>query len=352
MRAATYYGPDDLRVEDVPEPGAPAAGQVTIRVARNGLCGTDVSEWKHGPHFAPLVTPHPWSGHVGPTILGHEFVGEVVALGSGVEDVELGTRLVSGAGVSCGTCSWCRQGRTNMCARYYTLGLHTHGGLAELVNVPISTCEIVPDGLEDDIAVLAQPFAVAMHAVRRARPAPGERWLVVGAGGIGAFVVAAAAAQGAGTVLASDLDAGRREVAELLGATQTFDGRDATVRDQVLELTSGEGVDVVVEATGSTPGLEASLSMVRRGGKVLLVGLHDAPRELDLFDLAMRELEVITTMAHVCQDDLPEALRVLGSRDLRPVLGGVIGLTEVVDAGLQPLADGRAGGKILVDPGR
>lgn len=350
MRAAVYHGPKDLRIEDVAEPAPPAAGEVTLRVVRNGLCGTDVSEWKHGPHFAPLMVPHPHSGHVGPTILGHEFLGEVVAVGPEVTGVGIGTRLVSGAGVSCGACSWCAQGRTNLCARYYTLGLHTHGGLAELVNVPLSTCEVVPDALDDDIAVLAQPFAVAIHAVRRVRPAAGERWLVVGTGGIGAFIVAAAAAADAGLVLASDLDAGRRDVALRLGADHAFDGRDAALRDHVLDLTDGEGVDVVVEATGTMPGLTASLDLVRRGGRLLLVGLQDAPRPIDLFDLAMEELDVVTTMAHVCRDDIPEALEVLGRRDLRPVLGGVVGLDRIVEDGLVPQAEGRAAGKVLVDP--
>ena len=184
MRAAVYHGPRDFRIEDVEEPPPPALGEVTLRVSRNGLCGTDVSEWKHGPHFAPLRDPHPNSGHVGPTILGHEFLGEVVAVGEDVDGVEVGTRLVSGARVSCGDCTWCARGRTNLCARYYTLGLHTHGGLAELVNVPLTTCEVVPDALDDDVAVLAQPLAVAIHAVRRARPSAGERWMVVGAVGI------------------------------------------------------------------------------------------------------------------------------------------------------------------------
>src|SRR3954451_10371352 len=141
MKAAVYHGPGDIRIEAVPEPKAPMGSEVVIDVSRAAICGTDSSEWAHGPL---LARP--------PVILGHEFVGTVVAAGPDAETIAVGDRVVSGAGVSCGHCDWCRQGRTNLCASYHTLGLHVDGGLADFVKSPAAICLPVPETLTDDAA--------------------------------------------------------------------------------------------------------------------------------------------------------------------------------------------------------
>ena len=111
MRAAVYRGPRDIRIESVPEPADPIGGDVVIEVARAAICGTDSSEWAHGPLLAQP-----------PVVLGHEFVGRVVAAGPEAGTLHVGDRVVCGAGISCGACDWCRAGRTNLCAHYRTIG--------------------------------------------------------------------------------------------------------------------------------------------------------------------------------------------------------------------------------------
>src|SRR4051794_9084875 len=213
MRAAVFHGPRDVRIEDVPEPGAPAAGEVVLEVLRAAICGTDASEWDHGPI---LCRPG--------VVLGHEFVGRVARVGGDVSTLGVGDRVVSGAGISCGRCSWCRRGRTNLCAEYRTLGLQVDGGLAELVASPASICRLVPDACSDDGAAMAQPLAVAFHALSRVNVAPGESVAVVGVGGIGSFVVAGAARRAAGgRVVAIDVDTDRLQTATDLGAHETAD---------------------------------------------------------------------------------------------------------------------------------
>src|SRR5437763_13427682 len=174
MKAAVFRGPGDVRIEPVPEPGQPGQGELLIRVSKAALCGTDSAEWDHGPL---LARP--------PVVLGHEFTGTVAAAGPGAEFAP-GSRVVSGAGISCGSCEWCAAGRTNLCARYQTLGLHRDGGLAELVISPAPICRPVPAALGDVAAAMAQPLAVALHAARRGRAGPGRACVVIGAGGIGA----------------------------------------------------------------------------------------------------------------------------------------------------------------------
>ena len=163
------------------------------------ICGTDAAEWDHGP---VLTKP--------PVTLGHEFGGVVHEAGASAH-VREGRRVVSGAGVWCGHCEWCRRGRTNLCAGYWTLGLSAAGGLAEYVRVPAKTLVAVPDDLSDRSAAIAQPFAVALHASALAS-LPGSR-AVVGVGGIGAFIVAGAHARGVADLIAIDVDDGRLETA-------------------------------------------------------------------------------------------------------------------------------------------
>jgi threonine dehydrogenase-like Zn-dependent dehydrogenase len=145
MRAAVYHGPGDVRVEDVRRPPDPGPGALLVRVLSAAICGTDAGEFQHGPKLIPLRSRHPHSGHVGPLVLGHEFAGQVTAVGPGVQDFAVGDRVVTGAGVSCGRCTWCLQGRTNLCASYFTVGLHVDGGLAEYATTPARICCHVPD---------------------------------------------------------------------------------------------------------------------------------------------------------------------------------------------------------------
>lgn len=336
MRAAVLYGPGDVRVEPVPAPPAPGPGEVLIKVTKAALCGTDAAEWDHGPL---LARP--------PVVLGHEFTGSVVAAAD--SGLLPGTRVVSGAGISCGACEWCAIGRTNLCASYQTLGLHLDGGLAELVLSPAAVCRVVPDGLDDVAAAMAQPLAVALHAARRGRVGPGRSCAVVGVGGIGAFIVAAAAALGAAPLIAIDVSDSRLATAAALGATHTVNASRADAAPAVFSVTGGDGAHVVIEASGAPASPAAALSMVRRGGDVVIVGLQPAPSAMDLFAVSTREVDVHGTLAHVCGEDLGEALSILAGTSLAgTVLGDVIPLADLVERGLRPLTERKAHGKIVV----
>jgi len=345
MRAAVLHAPGDMRIEEYAEPVA-GPGEVVLAVAGNGLCGTDVTEYTKGPMMVPLTTRHPGSGHLGPTILGHEFVGEVVDAGPGAERW-LGRRVASGAGVSCGACRRCRQGRTNLCERYYTLGLSTHGALAEYVAAPAATLREIPDGCGDHDAALAQPLAVGLHAVDRSGVRPGDTVVLLGAGAIGSFILAGLAGHD-GRVVAVDVDAGRLAAAERLGATETLLVGPDDPEDPVRDLVPG-GADVVIESSGVPGAAQRAAHLVAMGGTVLLVGLVKAAQSLALADLVLREVTVRTTVAHVCDTDLPRALELLRDRPLASELvGRVVPLDRVVTDAFEPLAAGTLPGKVLV----
>ena len=341
MRAAVFHGPRDVRIEEVPDPAGPSPGEVVLEVTRAAICGTDASEWDHGPI---LCRPG--------VVLGHEFVGRVVGLGDQVPALRVGDRVVSGAGISCGRCPWCLGHRTNLCAEYRTLGLQVDGGLAEYVTSPAAICHAVPDSCDDDAAAMAQPLAVALHALSRVSQGPGDAVAVVGAGGIGSFIVAGASQRAVdGRVVAIDIDEERLATARALGAGEVADATGKDLGQLLLELTDGVGFDVVIEASGAAHAPAAAIAGARRGGRVLLVGLHGAARALELTPMILREVDIHTTVAHVCDADLPAALQLLAGSDIADVTAGPrISLEGLVEEGLRPLAERRAAGKILVAP--
>lgn len=349
MKAGVLYAPHDLRVEDRPDPTF-GPDDVVVQVAYNGLCGTDATEYAKGPMMVPLERRHPGSGHVGATILGHEFIGTVVDAGANVRH-RIGERIACGAGVSCGTCAWCLAGRTNLCATYYTLGLSTHGGLAEYAAAPSSICVRIPDGCEDVDAALAQPLAVGIHSVRRARLVPGGTVVLLGVGAIGSFILSALGGYD-GEIVAMDIDESRLQLASTLGATQT-NLIPTDISPQGIRELMPAGAETVFETSGVFGSAERAFALAAMGADVVLVGLNKTPQPLNLADIVLREINVETTVAHVCGTDIPEALELLAERRLSSsLLDHVISLDDVVSEGFEPLVSGAVHGKLLVDPRR
>ncbi|MFG1624174.1 zinc-binding dehydrogenase [Kribbella sp. NPDC049227] len=348
MKAVVLHAAGDLRIEERPEPPSPGRGEVMLRVTRVGLCGTDVSEYTAGPMMTPLETRHPNSGVLGPVVLGHEFIGVVESDG---ERFGAGDRVAGGAGVWCGTCAWCERGQTNLCQSYWTYGLSADGGLTQHLTVPEAMLHPIAPHVADDNAALAQPLAVGLHAVGRSRVRAGDVVVVHGAGAIGSFVIAGLKAAGAGAIVAVDIDAGRLETAAKLGADVTVDASSTDPLDVLRELTGSALADVSVEASGVPDGLTRVQRLTRRGGTVLLVGLPKGQVSFVANDLILREIDVMTTVAHVCDQNLPAALALLAERDLASLLvERVVPLDRVVEEAFTAMAAGTARGKFLVDP--
>lgn len=350
MLAAVYHGQRDVRVQEWPDPPPPAAHEIQLEVLRASICGTDADEFATGPHLIPLTAPHPASGHVGPLVIGHEMVGRVVEVGAEVTGLAVGDVVVPGSGVSCGTCRWCRAGRTNLCAGYYTVGLHVDGGLAQRVNVPARISRSVGN-CPADVAIMAQPLAVALHAVRGTGAEPGTRVAVIGLGGIGSLVVAACTAWGIETI-GVDVSTARLEIAGRSGCSLLIDASREDAATAIRRATRGDGADVVIETSGVPQGLGTAMRAVSRGGHIRLVGLHRDPSPLDLTRLVLDEIRMSTSKVHICDQDLPEALALLDDHPqiASTSLDAVIGLEDVVPAGLMRMAAGDAAGKVVVKP--
>src|SRR5436305_9744145 len=217
MRALRFHAARDLRVEELDQPGEPGVNEVVVRIASCGICGTDLHEFVAGPIVTP-VEPHPLTGARNPQILGHEFAGDVVAIGDGVTRVRAGDRVAIMPLAYCGQCAYCRRGLQHLCATMACVGLsHAWGGIAELATVAEYQVVRLPESVTYRQGALIEPTAVAAYGVERAGVGPGDSVLVTGAGPIGALAALCARAAGASTVYVSEPNAARRARAEALG---------------------------------------------------------------------------------------------------------------------------------------
>ncbi|ACU38879.1 L-idonate 5-dehydrogenase [Actinosynnema pretiosum subsp. pretiosum] len=334
MRAVVVHGPLDVRVDDLPAPEA-AEGQVLVAVEWGGVCGSDLAYWKHGAS-GTAVLRHP-------LVLGHEIAGRVAALGAGVTGVEVGAPVTVHPASPEGDLPDRLAGRRNLAPRVRYLGSaafdpHTNGGFAELVAVRADQLRPLPDGVSTRHGALAEPLAVALHAVTRAGDLRGKDVLVNGAGPIGSLVAAAAKRAGAASVTSADVSAGPLATARALGADHTVD------------LGAGEhlpaDVEVVLEASGAPAALGPVLRATARGGLLVQVGnLPGAPAPAALGDLVTREITWIGSYRFV--DEITDAVRALGEGlDLEPLIAGEHELPDA-RAALEQAA-GTGGGKVLI----
>ena len=281
MRALvkTVEGPG-LELREVPEP-AVGINDVLIRVRKTGICGTDLHIESWDAWARRTVKP--------PLVVGHEFVGTVVDVGTNVTGFEPGD-LVSGEGhVVCGRCRHCLAGRRELCPHTIGLGVGRDGAFAELVSLPMTNVWHHWAGIDEDVAAVFDPFGNAVHTAL-AFDVLGEDVLVSGAGPIGLMAIAVARHAGARHVVASEPNAYRRELAVRMGATLAVDPGQRDVRDVFGELDMVEGFDVAMEMSGNASALRAALGAMAHGGRVAILGLPTDPITVDVNEIVLKML--------------------------------------------------------------
>jgi L-iditol 2-dehydrogenase len=273
MRVVRFYAPEDVRVEEAPEPVA-GPGDLVIRVRVCSICGTDAKIWRYGhPNLSP------------PRVLGHEVAGEVSEVGAGVGGWSVGDRVQVIAAIPDGTCDDCRRGWQTVCPGKEAIGYQYDGGFAERMRVPAKVLAVdgvnrIPDGLSFAEASVAEPLSCVINGQELAGVAEGDTVVVVGAGPIGCLHVRLARARGAARVLLVELSRRRLEMAAALVAPDEAIGADgAATVDAVHRLTGGRGADVVIVAASSGRAQEDALRMAARRGRVSFFGglAKDAP---------------------------------------------------------------------------
>jgi len=258
-----------LDLIQAPDP-TPAPDEVVLKVLKCGIDGpADGGLYEWGPEAASMLS---WFL---PVIIGHEILGEIVSMGSEVQRLRPGDRVVVEPGLCCGGCHYCLEGRQNLCsASAGLIGLTRNGGMAEYVAVPQRNVIEVPEALSDEEAVILEPLGVAIHAVEQAPVAVGDPVAVLGAGFIGLMLLQVLKACGAGPVIVTDIQRSqqRLQMAKDLGADLTLIADKEDVTSKIMEATGGLGVKVVFEAAGKAQAMLQGLESLRPGGRICLIG--------------------------------------------------------------------------------
>ena len=311
MRQVVVNSAEDIQVEQVPWPSAPAEGDVLVRSRLVGICGSDTHACAGKHPFMPL-----------PYRPGHEVVGVVAAVGPGVADLAEGDRVVLEPNLVCGKCRQCLDGRYNICRNLAVFGCQTVGAMADEFVVAHDRLHRLPDGLSFELAALIEPLATPVHAVRRAGVGPGSRVAVLGAGPIGLLCLVAARAAGAEAVVVTDVLESKLDRARGLGATA---GLDATAPDLVdqAQRALGDAADVVLDCVARESSMTQAIELVDKGGTVMVVGIAAGPTTIPLHLVQDREISVVGSLMYV-QADVQRAIDLLA--------GGAVTAADLVTA--------------------
>jgi len=299
MKALVYSAHDAIEVRDVPEP-TPDRGEVLVRVAGVGICGSELEAFAtRSPRRPP------------PLIMGHEFCGQVVSvgppIGSEVPAIRSGDRVVMNSVIACGVCESCRDGRSHLCPRREVFGMKRPGGFAELVTVPASTILHLPEKVSPLEGALVEPLANAVHVFSLVQERMPETVVIIGAGTIGLMCLQVAKALGAFRLVAVDPSPPRLEVAHRLGAEPVVNPRETSLREAIREFTRGTGADVVVDAAGTSETRRDAVGIARPGGEVVWIGLHADDTALSGHEMVLGERRVTGSYA-VTPPDLRKAI--------------------------------------------
>ena len=333
----THAGPGlELREVPMPEIGI---NDVLIRVHKTGICGTDLHIESWDPWAAKTIQP--------PLVVGHEFVGDIVEVGSNVADFQPGD-LVSGEGhVVCGRCRHCLAGRRNLCPNTIGLGVGRDGAFAEYVALPMTNVWHHWPGINEEVAAIFDPFGNAVHTAL-AFPILGEDVLVSGAGPIGLMATAVARHAGARHVIVSEPNAYRRAIATRMGATLAIDPRERTLESAFEELDMVEGFDVALEMSGNPTALRAAIAAMAHGGGIAILGIPTEEISLDVNAIVFKMLTVRGIYGREMYETWYKMTVMLQSGlDITPAITHRFGFREFEAA----FAAARAGdsGKVIMD---
>ncbi|RDB17389.1 (R,R)-butanediol dehydrogenase [Hypsizygus marmoreus] len=358
MKAARYYGPGDIRVEQIPEPVA-GKGQVKVKIAWNGICGSDLHAFlAQIPKYAS-TTPNAITGETLPVTLGHEFSGTIVGLGEDVDQGKwnVGKNVVIEPIITCmktSTCHSCASGSRNMCPETNFIGIcGWGGGLAEYIAVDVRYVHALPDNVPLDVGACVEPLAVAWHAVKRSGFVKGQSALVLGAGPIGIFLVKVLRAfDPSATVIISEPAVLRRQQALKHGATQAVDPINTTLLDVVKQATGGLGVDIAFDAAGVQATIDAAIASVRPRGTVVNVALWERNASIDMNTVLIKEIILTGTLAYDrVHEELIEALAAGKIKDVESLITSRVAIGDVVEKGFKALLNDKdAQVKILIHP--
>ncbi|MBI1893375.1 MAG: alcohol dehydrogenase catalytic domain-containing protein [Candidatus Rokubacteria bacterium] len=290
MKALVYPAFDQIEIQEIPVP-SPKPGELLIRVAAVGICGSELEQ------FASRSLRRP-----PPLIMGHEFCGQVAAVGAGIAHFQEGERVVVSSVIPCFACDLCRDGQTHLCPKREVFGMRRPGGFAEYVAVPVAVAFALPEKVSPLEGALVEPLANGVHVFSLVQSRFPETVVVFGAGTIGLLALQVAKALGAFRLVVVDTNPFRLEMAHELGAEPIINPRQEDVKEALSEFTRGRGVDVAIDAAGVAETRQTALSVTRPGGEVVWIGLHSDRTDLSGHEVVLGERKIMGSYAVTSRD--------------------------------------------------
>jgi L-iditol 2-dehydrogenase len=327
MKAAVLEEVKKLTVKNILKPEL-KPNEILIKVAVCGICGTDIKLFE-GKYSANT-----------PVVLGHEYSGEVVEIGSEVSNFTAGDRVVSDPNESCGACTWCRTGKPCFCNNLAAYGVLRDGGFAEYTKVAEKGTYKIPEKLDFESASFTEPVSCAVHCIDRAGIKPGDTVIILGGGAMGQIILQLVCNAGAGKIIMVTRSSWKLELASKLGATHVINAKTENVLKKSMDITDGMGADVVIEAVGSPQTIEQSLSLAKRSGRVVIFGFtpegvkaHFVP-----FDILSKELTVMGSWVNPYT--FQRALEILEIKkvDVKTLITNTLPLENIIE-GFQLMKD-------------
>ena len=321
MRRIIIPEPNKITL-DIVEELLPGPNEACIRIAYCGICGSDLHAFKGKHPFISL-----------PATPGHEFSGIISALGNGDSDFRVGDRVTIEPSLVCGKCYNCRIGRYNICLNLKVMGCQSDGAMADYLVVPIDKVVPLPDNVTLKEAALAEPLAVGVHAAKRGGVLFNKNIVIIGAGMIGLSTLICVAKAGAKNIIVTDLSDDRLKIAKSLGATQTINASEIAPVEKILNIQPDEGIDIAFECVGIESSIRDAMDVVRKGGRVVVVGVFGDEVKVNMANVQDRELELIGTLMYT-KRDFTEAVYMLSNASFSPELfiTSIFPLDEPVEA--------------------
>lgn len=281
MKAIQIVKPNELKVIDMDMPKIEQPDQVLVKMKAAGICGSDVGIY-HGTNAAATY----------PRVIGHEMVGVIEAVGSGVTNRKVGDRVIIDQVTACGHCYACRKGRPNVCGNLQVRGVHLDGGYREYMVVPEKDCYLLPDFLKDEDAVMIEPTTIAVQAYNRAELCAEDNLMIIGAGALGNSILRIARLYRPNKLIMVDIDDAKLSESLQHGATDVINSRTEDVVARAHELTDGYGPTVTIDAACFKGSLLTACQATGNAGRVITMGFSVAPDEINQFVITSKELDV------------------------------------------------------------
>ncbi|KAJ5116624.1 alcohol dehydrogenase [Penicillium angulare] len=351
MLAVRFHGKGDIRVDKVEEPKC-KKGEIKMKPAFVGICGSDLHEYTSGPVLVPKSN-HPITGESSPVTMGHEFSGTIEEVGEGVNHLRPGQRAVVRPTIFDKECAACTQGSQHCCKNIGFIGLSGYGGgMAEHIVAPAGHYYPLPDSIALEHASLIEPLAVAWHAVDRSPFKANDNTLVLGAGPIGIGTVQVLSLRGAKNIIVVELLPNRKELAKQYGATHVLDPREVDIPTAVRGLTDQNGVELVFDTAGVEVALNGVIEATRVQGTIVNIAVWEARPAIDVNDLMYREINYMGATLYD-ENSFQQVINALHYGQLKPhgMISTKLKLQDAVDKGFKQLLEARDSYcKILVDP--